>query len=1016
MLQSSALEPTTQVLVSTPIPQVTEDLLAAFREELAARGKALEIQVVASRRGDGAARRAEALVYPAGVVYHVPNEEDAREIAREHLVGGEPVERLIGERLGGEELERVMAEHAFHKHQEKIALRRCGVINPESIDDYLAMDGYKALEKALREMTPEQVVETMLYSELRGRGGAGFPTGTKWKIAAEEQSEKKYVVCNADEGDPGAFMDRSLLELDPHAIIEAMAICGYAIGADQGYIYVRAEYPLAIERLSRALHQARERRFIGWDILGKGFRFDLEIRIGAGAFVCGEETALMRSIEGKRGSPRVKPPFPVTKGLFGKPTVLNNVETFANVGPIVLAGAESFQKHGKDRSRGTKVFALAGHVNNSGLVEVPMGITLGEIVHDLGGGVPQGKRFKAAQIGGPSGGCIPAQHLNTPLTYESLPSLSAIMGSGGLVIINEDTCMVDLARYFLEFIQDESCGKCTPCRIGTKIMLDLVTKITKGEGTLEDLDALENIAPHIASSSLCGLGQTAPNPVLSTLRYFRHEYLEHIEKKRCRAGSCGDLIHAPCSNACPASVNVPAYLAYGAEDRWEEALTVHLRNNPFPSVCGRVCPQWCIQRCRRSAMEGPLAVRAVKRFLGDLAEDYTRYFPKKAEPNGHRVAVVGGGPGGLTCAYYLVLLGYEVTVFEKQDEAGGMMRYAIPEYRLPREILAKEIRSLEEFGVEIRTGVTIGKDETIASLTEQGFESVFVATGAGKALVPRGTPGIDLPGVLTGIDFLERTSKGEDVKLGKRVMIVGGGDVAIDCSRVARRYGAEAITVVYRRTREEMPTSPIEIAEAEVEGVKVELLANVTKIDQAPDGGLRATVIHNRLGEFDKSGRRRPEPIEDSEEQLVVDNVILAIGQESEIEEIVAGTELEGASRWLEADEETGRTKAPRIFAGGDLVSGSATVIEAIAAGQRAAKSIDQALRPGKRDYFWERLELPQVDPDLEKEMIFDPPVKYPMLSADERFVTIEVEKTISRQEACHEASRCLRCDFKGHP
>ncbi len=1000
-----------QILVSAPIPAVAEQLAAAFRDELAAAKLSLAVRVIISRDPEATQGPPSAIVVPDGVFYRDLNPEHAREIVREHIVGGQPFARCYEKRVEGAALEAILSRHGFYRLQHHLVLRRSGMIDPTSIDDYIASEGYEALAKALHELGAQAVISVIQKAELRGRGGAGFPTGMKWRICADEPGTRKYVVCNADEGDPGAFMDRAVLESDPHAIVEAMAICGFAIGAREGYVYVRAEYPLAIERLGKAINDARERGMLGERILGSDAAFNLEIRIGAGAFVCGEETALMRSIEGQRGSPRCKPPFPVQAGLFGKPTVLNNVETFANVPPIILHGAEAFAQHGEGRSRGTKVFALAGHVNNTGLVEVPMGITLGEIVQDLGGGIPGGKHFKAAQIGGPSGGCLPAKHLNTPLTYESLPSLGAIMGSGGLIIMNEDTCMVDLARYFLEFIQDESCGKCTPCRIGTKLMLDTVTRITSGKGTHEDLQQLEKLAQHIATSSLCGLGQTAPNPVLSTLRYFRDEYLEHIERKHCRAGSCRALIHAPCSNACPASVNVPAYLAYAAEERWDEALRVHLRNNPFPSVCGRVCPQWCIEKCRRADLEGPLAIRAVKRYLADSREDYTDLFPPKKPANGHRIAIVGAGPAGLSCAYYLVLLGYEVTVFERHDEPGGMMRYAIPAYRLPREILASEITNLVKLGVEIRTGIAVGEELTLKELKKEGYEAFFIATGASKERLPR-VSGIDLPGVIPGIRFLDRIARGEQVALGRRIMIVGGGDVAIDCSRVAQRHGADEITIVYRRTREEMPTSPIEIAEAEVEGVRVELLSNLVSIERGAGEALRVVTRRYELGDFDEGGRRRPVPISGSETTREIDSLIIAIGQVPEVEDVILGTSLEHLGHQLAANRTTGATAAPEIFAGGDLVSGSATVIEAIAAGQHAARSIDQLIHPGETDYFWEHLELPEVEIDFDREISEHAPVEYPLLSPEERFVTVEVEKTISQEQASREAKRCLRCDF----
>ena len=486
------------------------------------------------------------IVYPEGTFYSNVTVDDVHEIVESHLVNGQPVERLVYHETKSEDMHHATAlsETSFYKKQKRVALRNCGVINPECIDEYIAMDGYRALGKVLTEMTPDDVIQCILDSGLRGRGGGGFPTGLKWKFASGNRGNvKKFVACNADEGDPGAFMDRSVLEGDPHAVLEAMAIAGYAIGADEGYIYVRAEYPIAIHRLGIAIKQAREYGLLGEDIFGTGFNFDIQLRFGAGAFVCGEETALMTSIEGHRGEPRPRPPFPAVKGLFGQPTVLNNVETYANICQIILRGPEWFASMGTEKSKGTKVFALGGKITNTGLVEVPMGTTLREVIEEIGGGIPNGKKFKAAQTGGPSGGCIPASLIDTPIDYDNLIAIGSMMGSGGLIVMDEDTCMVDLARFFLDFTVDESCGKCTPCRVGTRRLLEILDKIIAGKGEMEDLDRMEELANYIKSASLCGLGQTAPNPVLSTLRYFRDEYIAHIVDKKCPAGVCKSLLH-----------------------------------------------------------------------------------------------------------------------------------------------------------------------------------------------------------------------------------------------------------------------------------------------------------------------------------------------------------------------------------------------------------------------------------------------------------------------------------------
>ena len=550
----------------------------AMEAEIIANGLQDEVSVVMTGCFGLCALGPIMIVYPEGTFYSNVTVADVPELVSEHLLKGRPLERLVYHEAKSDDVHHAtsLSETAFYKKQKRVALRNCGVINPENIDEYIAMNGYEALGKVLTEMTPDQVIEVILDSGLRGRGGGGFPTGLKWKFASGNRGNvQKYVACNADEGDPGAFMDRSILEGDPHAVLEAMAIAGYAIGADEGYIYVRAEYPIAIHRLEVAIKQAREYGLLGNDIFGTGFNFDIQLRFGAGAFVCGEETALMTSIEGNRGEPRPRPPFPAVKGLFGQPTILNNVETYANIAQIILNGADWFKSMGTEKSKGTKVFALGGKIVNTGLVEVPMGTTLREVIEEIGGGIPNGKQFKAAQTGGPSGGCIPASLIDTPIDYDNLIAIGSMMGSGGLIVMDEDTCMVDLARFFLEFTVDESCGKCTPCRIGTKRLLELLDKIIAGNGELEDLDRLEELSNYIKSASLCGLGQTAPNPVLSTLRYFRDEYVAHIVDKKCPAGVCKSLLQfkidpdkcigcGMCAKNCPAdAISRTDYIAPG---------------------------------------------------------------------------------------------------------------------------------------------------------------------------------------------------------------------------------------------------------------------------------------------------------------------------------------------------------------------------------------------------------------------------------------------------------------------
>ena len=542
-------------------------LMSTFEKELAKQGLEDEVKIVQTGCFGLCALGPVVIIYPEGTFYSRVQESDVAEIVEEHLLKGRLVDRLVykdvDEKTAAEAGKHVsLNDTNFYKTQKRVALRNCGLINPENIDEYIAMDGYAALGKVLTEMTPAEVIQVVKDSGLRGRGGGGFPTGLKWSFTAANNADQKYVVCNADEGDPGAFMDRSVLEGDPHCVIEAMTICGYATGATEGYIYVRAEYPIAVHRLEVAIKQAKEYGLLGKDIFGSGFDFDLHIRLGAGAFVCGEETALMTSIEGNRGEPRPRPPYPAVKGLFAKPTTENNVETFANIPQIILRGAEYFNSMGTEKSKGTKVFALGGKICNTGLVEIPMGTTLREIIEDIGGGIPNGKKFKAAQTGGPSGGCIPASLMDTEIDYDNLTAIGCMMGSGGLIVMDEDNCMVDIAKFFLDFTVDESCGKCTPCRIGTKRMMEILEKITDGRGTLEDIDELESLASYIKDNSLCGLGQTAPNPVLATLRFFRDEYIAHVVDKKCPAGVCKKLLKIEidpekcrgctlCSRKCP---------------------------------------------------------------------------------------------------------------------------------------------------------------------------------------------------------------------------------------------------------------------------------------------------------------------------------------------------------------------------------------------------------------------------------------------------------------------------------
>ena len=687
------------------------------------------------------------------------------EILEGHLLRNDPPPRHALGSAGDTTIPGIprLADLPVLRRQVRIALRNCGLIDPTDVDNYLARDGYAGMRRALT-MQPQEVIAEVKASGLRGRGGAGFLTGAKWEFCSAAPGTVKYVICNADEGDPGAFMDRSVLEGDPHAVLEGMCIAAYAIGASHGYIYIRAEYPLAIARLEVALRQMRELGLLGPDILGSGFSFDIELKQGAGAFVCGEETALMASIEGRRGMPRSRPPFPAVKGLFGKPSNINNVETLANVASILREGAAWYSGFGTATSKGTKTFALTGKVNRPGLIEVPMGITLGEVVRDMGGGISGGGKFKAAQTGGPSGGCLPAGLLDLPIDYERLREAGSIMGSGGLVITDESTCMVDLARFFLTFTQDESCGQCTPCREGTARMLEILERICRGDGRAEDISLLERLGRTIKATSLCGLGQTAPNPVLTTLQYFREEYVEHIEQKHCRAGMCPGLVVAPCAHLCPAGVEAHRYVRLVSQGNFEDAYLVVREKLPLPSVCGVSCFHPCERSCRRGDLDENIAVRALKdasiRF-GGQAE--ARVPPARGPRSGRAVAVIGSGPDGLTVAYYLAKLGrHDVTVLEALPEAGGMLRYrlpdggsGLPEPRRPGPMiraLEQDLAIIESAGVRIQTGSPV---YSLAALREQGYDAIYISASA-RASYSLDVQGPAADGVPAGVGGEER--------------------------------------------------------------------------------------------------------------------------------------------------------------------------------------------------------------------------------------------------------------------
>jgi NADH-quinone oxidoreductase subunit F len=992
-----------------------EKIRAALEEELA--GLNGNVRIIETGCMGPCAAGPVLAVDPEGIFYEGVTPEDAREIAHVHVIGGTPVERLLHRNLDTGTSAPTEEEIDFFARQHKVVLAKCGRINPGRVDDYIAAGGYAGLAAAVTEHTPEDVIETVKAAGLRGRGGAGFPSWLKWRFTHDADGAEKYVLCNADEGDPGAFMDRSVLEGDPHSVVEGMAIAAYAVGARRGYVYVRAEYPIAVSRLTAAIDQAREAGLLGDSILGSAFSFDLEIRKGSGAFVCGEETALIHSIEGKRGEPTPRPPFPAHKGLWGKPTLLNNVETYANVSAVLAEGAGAYAGVGTEDSKGTKVFALAGAVRNTGLVEVPIGTTLGELIYDIGGGIKNDKPFKAAQIGGPSGGCVPKQHLNVPLDYATLEKLGAIMGSGGLIVMDDSTCMVDVARFFLEFVQEESCGKCTPCRVGTKRMLEILDRICEGRGEYADIDRLIELGTAIKETALCGLGQTAPNPVLSTIRHFRNEYEEHIRDRHCAAGVCPSLVRAPCQSACPAGVDVPGFVSLVAEKRYAEALRLHRDRNPFAAVCARVCFHTCEEKCRRQTLDDPVAIRAVKRHMVDQEVVVQLPEVRENEANAARkVAIVGAGPAGLSCAYFLARLGYRPEVFEAMPRPGGMLVQAIPAYRLPRETLAREIRMIENLGARIRTETRLGTDFTLDELRTDGYEAVFLGLGAPQSL-PLEVPGADGESVVPAGEFLRQYNVRGSVPVGKKVLVVGGGNAAIDAARTALRLGAE-VTIIYRRTRDQMPAYAEEIEEAVSEGVVLKALVQPTEVLRDSGGavvGVRCVELS--LGEFDRSGRRRPQRRESEPFDIEADQVIVAIGQRLDGDDLLEATAVKrDDDGFLRADPVTGQTAQEWIFSGGDAVLGPASVVEAIAAGERAAYGIDLYLT-GEDHAFWRR--------DIDVDTAFDPDAD-PAPFAREPIETVpverrrhnfcEVELPWSEAIAVRQARRCLRCDYGKTP
>ncbi len=906
-------------------------------------------------------------------------------------------------------------EVPFFKGQKKIVLRNCGLISADEIEEYIAVGGYQALYKVLIDNAPDMVIEQIKASKLRGRGGAGYPTGLKWEVLRKAKTDKKYLICNADEGDPGAYMNRNEIESDPHSLLEGMIIGGFVTGAQEGIIYIRAEYPLAVHRLARAVEQAKEYGLLGENILGRGFNFSIQLVEGAGAFVCGEETALIASLEGRAGRPRPRPPFPAQKGLYGYPTSINNVETWYNIAPIVAKGPAWFTETGSTKSAGTKVFSLVGKVTNTGLVEMPLGTPLKTFVYDVGEGGTNGKHIKSVQTGGPSGGCIPQEMFDTPVDYETLGKLGSIMGSGGMVVMDEDNCMVDVARYFIEFTHSESCGKCVPCRVGLDKALRILNNFSNGKGVESDLEALDELGRMIRDMSLCGLGQTAPNPVLTTMRHFRHEFEDHIRAKRCRAGVCENLALSPCENSCPLHMNIPRFLQLYREDRLEEAFESVIMDNPLPASTGRVCQHPCDDRCRRKNIDESVNIRDVHRFIADSIYGSDRYpalmeriVAKKLARTGKNVAVVGAGPTGLACAFYLALLGHNVTIYESNPAAGGMLRYALPEYRLPKPALDREIELIEKLGVKFIFNTAVGFDVPLNDL-DTNYDAVFLAIGTWKEAWVY-MPGTELKGVMPALLFLEAVSKNEQVNLGKKVVVIGGGNAAIDSARTALRMGAE-VTVIYRRERKDMPAIIEETEAAEAEGANFVFLSAPHRVVGFHGVVKAIEVVKTKLGEFDATGRRKPVPT-DEIQAFKCDTVILAVGEKVDMDFAKASGLTLKESGTVEVDRFSLETSRTKFYAGGDVISGASNVSNAMGFGKKAARNIDEQLMGTKRfPQLAQKFEYDQTPPAQSSECPRQVPGSVP---ARERVANFEeVSLGLTAAEALEEATRCLRCDIR---
>ena len=994
-------------------------IIDAFRREVERRGLGDAVRLETTGCHGFCELEPNVVIYPQGIFYKNLVPKDVPAIVEETLVQDKVIPSLVFEDPGTGGKTELQQDIPFYGKQLRLLTENNLHLDPTRIEDYVLLDGYQALAKVLFDMTSEEVIQEITASGLRGRGGAGFPTGRKWQLCRDVAADRRYIICNADEGNPGTFMDRSILGANPHSVVEGMIIGGYAIGAAEGYIYIRMEAPLALQRVTLARDSARKCGLLGKSILGSEFHFDIQVVEGAGAFVCGEETSLMASIEGRRASPRQRPPFPAQSGLWGKPTNINNVETWANVPLIISRGAEWYSRIGTEKSKGTKIFSLVGKIRQGGNIEVPMGITLREIVYDIGGGIQDGKRFKAIQTGGPSGGCLPAAMLDLTIDYDNLVQAGSTMGSGGMIVMDETTCMVDLARHYLHFTQEESCGKCVPCRVGTRQMHDILVRISEGRGEERDLEQLESLGNAIMAASLCGLGQSAPKPVLSTLRHFRDEYLEHIRNKRCPSLVCKEIVSSPCQYACPIGQEAPVYIALVAQNKLQEALDVIYKDNPLPFVCGRVCDHPCEAVCEAGKTARPIAVRGLKRFVLDWARREGRR-PALPDPvrRDDAVAVVGAGPAGLTAAYFLGRKGFPVTVFEAAETPGGTLGAMMPDFRLPKEILELDIENIRKAGVSIETQAALGRDFSLDDLFKRGFKAVFIAAGAQK-LRKHKIPGENARGVIPAAEFLKASKAGKNINLGKRVGVVGGGWMALDAARAAVRHpGSEKVSLFFNGQEQHLGVDKADLHSAAGEGVEFRFLCAPLTVLTERDKVAGLECRRLELGLADENGRRPLKPVARSGFRADLDTVIMAAGGGTGFPSVARKEGLETTeSGTLAVDGRTLATSRSGVFGGGEAAAGPLPVVQAMAWGKRAAESIARYIdgdrsepeaKPVRPSFY-----VPEYDRAGGPQALADRPAMPTLPEAKRKKNHQEVETGFPADLAVREARRCLRCELR---